>query len=61
MEICLNGSWVLVCDSSWNVNQSTVVCRKLTGELNPSEMLLLARKVGHSYIIFVYPFSSALL
>ena len=35
--ICLNGTWVSVCDSSWSVRESTVVCRQLTGELNPSK------------------------
>ena len=42
VKICLSGSWVSVCDSSWNVNESTVVCRQLTGELDPSKSLLLA-------------------
>ena len=58
VEICLRGSWVSVCDGSWNVHESTVVCRQLTGELNPSKKQLLAR---YSYITFVYPFSSVLL
>ena len=35
--ICLNGTWVSVCGSSWNVQESRVVCRQLTGELNPSK------------------------
>jgi len=35
--ICLNGTWLSVCGSSWNVNESRVVCRQLTGELNPSK------------------------
>ena len=41
VEICFSGSWVSVCDYSWNVQESTVVCRQLTGELNPSKKLLL--------------------
>lgn len=35
VEICLNDFWVSVCDSSWNVVDSTVVCRQLTGIQNP--------------------------
>ena len=44
VEICLSNSWMSVCDrySNWNVNESTVVCRQLTGELNPSKKQLLA-------------------
>ena len=43
VEVCLSGSWVSVCDHyNWNVNESTVVCRQLTGELDPSKRLLLA-------------------
>ena len=41
VEICLSGTWMVVCGSSWNVNESTVVCRQLTGESNPSKRLLL--------------------
>ena len=44
VEICLSGTWMIVCGrlgSSWNVNESTVVCRQLTGEPNPSKRLLL--------------------
>ena len=41
MEICLSGTWMFVCGSSWNVNESTVVCRQLTGEPDPSKSLLL--------------------
>ena len=48
MEICLSGSWVVLCDSSWNVQESTVVCRQLTGELDPSKKLLLTRSVGYT-------------
>jgi len=40
VEICFSGTWVLVCDYNWNVNESTVVCRQLTGEPNPSKRLL---------------------
>ena len=41
VEICFSGTWVSVCgSSSWNVNESTVVCRQLTGELDPSKTLL---------------------
>ena len=40
VEICYSGTWVLVCDYNWNVNESTVVCRQLTGEPNPSKRLL---------------------
>ena len=56
VEICLSGSWVSVCDSSsWNVNESTVVCRQLTGELDPSKKLLLRRSVIIiTCITFVY-------
>ena len=39
VEICFSGSWALVCDYYWNVNESTVVCRQLTGESNPSKRL----------------------
>ena len=36
VEICLSNSWVQVCDShDWNVLDSTVVCRQLTGMQNP--------------------------
>ena len=43
VEICLSGSWVSVCNiwypyNHWNVNESTVVCRQLTGEQNPRKM-----------------------
>ena len=37
VEICLNDTWVLVCDSSWYVQESRVVCRQLTEEPNPSK------------------------
>ena len=37
VEICLSGTWASVCGSSWNVNESTVVCRQVTGEPNPSK------------------------
>ena len=40
VEICLSGTWMLVCDYNWNVNESTVVCRQLTGELIPSKRVL---------------------
>ena len=40
VEICFSGTWVSVCDYNWNVNESTVVCRQLTGEQNPSKRLL---------------------
>ena len=46
VEICLNGSWVLVCDSSWNVQESIVVCRQLTGERNPGKGLLFDSKIS---------------
>ena len=46
VEVCLSGSWVSVCGSNWNVNESTVVCRQLTGELDPSKKLLLTRSVA---------------
>ena len=46
VEICLSGSWISLCDSSWDVNESTVVCRQLTGELDPSKKLLLTRSVA---------------
>ena len=46
VEICFSGSWVSVCDSRWNVNESTVVCRQLTGELDPSKKPLLTRSVA---------------
>ena len=46
VEICYSGSWMLVCDYNWNVNESTVVCRQLTGELDPSKRLLLTRSVA---------------
>ena len=39
VEICFSGTWVLVCDYNWNVNESTVACRQLTGEPNPSKRL----------------------
>ena len=44
VEICINNSWISVCDrySNWNVHESTVVCRQLTGEPNPSKKQLLA-------------------
>ena len=42
VEVCFSGSWVSVCDSRWNVNESTVVCRQLTGEPDPSKSLLFA-------------------
>ena len=45
VEICLSGTWMLVCGYNWNVNESTVVCRQLTGELIPSKWVLLARSV----------------
>ena len=50
VEICLNGSWVLVCDSSsWDVQESTVVCRQLTGERNPGKgSYLIPRSVGYA-------------
>ena len=35
VEICLSNSWVSVCDSDWNVLDSAVVCRQLTGIQNP--------------------------
>jgi len=35
VEICLSNSWVPVCDSDWNLLDSTVVCRQLTGIQNP--------------------------
>ena len=44
VEICL-GYQVLVCDGSWYVQESTVVCRQLTGEPNPSKRLLSWRTV----------------
>ena len=38
IEVCFNSSWVSVCGSyNWNVNESTVVCRQLTGDPNPSK------------------------
>ena len=48
VEICLSGTWMLVCDYNWNMNESAVVCRQLTGELNPSKRVLLARSVMHN-------------
>ena len=43
VEICYSGIWVLVCDHyNWNMQESTVVCRQLSGEPNPSKRLLLA-------------------
>lgn len=41
VEICYSGIWVLVCDYNWNVNESTVVCKQLTGEPNPSKSCLI--------------------
>ena len=36
VEICHNGTWVLVCGrSSMSMNESAVVCRQLTGQQNP--------------------------
>ena len=37
VEICKGGFWKLVCGSISNVNESKVVCRQMTGELNPSK------------------------
>ena len=49
MEICLNGTWMLVCGSSrWNVQESRVVCRRLTGELNPSKKF--AREINYRLV-----------
>ena len=48
VEICLSGTWMLVCGYNWNVNESTVVCRQLTGELIPSERVLLPISVMHN-------------
>jgi len=48
VEICLSGTWMLVCGYNWNVDESTVVCRQLTGELIPSEWVLLATSVMHN-------------
>ena len=47
VEVCFSGTWLLVCDYNWNVNESTVVCRQLTGEPNPSKRLLLYSKYSH--------------
>ena len=52
VEICLSGTWMLVCGYNWNVNESTVVCRQLTGELIPSERVLLATSVMHNTLSF---------
>ena len=41
VEICYSGTWVSVCDYYWNVQESTVVCRQLTGELDPSKSCLI--------------------
>ena len=48
VEICLSSTWMLVCGYNWNVNDSTVVCRQLTGELIPSEWVLLATSIMHN-------------
>ena len=52
VEICLSGTWMLVCGYNWNMNESTVVCRQLTGELIPSERVLLATSVMHNTLSF---------
>ena len=63
VEICLNGTWVSVCDSSWSVRESTVVCRQLTGELNPSKKF--AQEISfivllHNVFIFYITVTSAI-
>ena len=52
VEICLSGTWMQVCGYNWNMNESTVVCRQLTGELIPSERVLLATSVMHNTLSF---------
>ena len=38
MQVCMNGVWSSVCDSSWNYKDAFVVCQQLgypaTGEVN---------------------------
>lgn len=29
VEVCLDGMWITVCNSAWDVNDATVVCRQL--------------------------------
>ena len=39
IEVCFNSSWVSVCGGyNWNVNESTVICRQLTGDPNPCKL-----------------------
>ena len=49
VEICLSGFWKSVCGSRWNANESTVVCRQLTGELDPSTKQFFAWEIGYAY------------
>ena len=39
MELCLSGEWRAVCESGWDQNDASVVCRQLGYLLNQSGII----------------------
>ena len=60
-EICINGKWAYTCQSSWDLDDSTVFCRHLLNVQNVSKFItyfisivqLFLKYFDHSFFVDV--------